>query len=52
MNWYLGSDAHGFGVVVELLAAFQTRDVGTRWLAVGFMDWGDRSGDEPVMATK
>jgi hypothetical protein len=37
---------------VELLSAFQARDVGAGRLGIGFMHGGDGSGDEPVMATK
>ena len=49
---YLCPDVHVSGVIVELLSAFQARDVGTGRLAIVFMDRRDRSGDESVMATK
>jgi hypothetical protein len=49
---YLCPDAHDSGVIVELLTAFQACDVSTGRLAVVFMDRGDRSRDESVMATK
>ena len=49
---YLCPDAHVSGVIVELLSAFQTCDVGTGRWAIGFMDRRDWPGDEPVMATK
>ena len=42
---------HVSGVIVELLSAFQAHYVRTGRLAV-FKDRRDRSGDEPVMATK
>lgn len=51
-HWYLCPDTHVYGVVVELLSAFQARDVGAGRLGIGFMHGGDGSGDEPVMATK
>ena len=44
--------AHGASVIVELLSAFQTCDVGTDRWAVGLMDRRDWPGEEPVMATK
>jgi hypothetical protein len=46
------SDAHFSGVIVELLSAFQARDVSTGRLAIVSIDRRDRSGDESVMATK
>ena len=45
-------DAHVSGVIIELLSAFQARDVGIGRLTIVSIDRRDRPGDESVMATK